>query len=52
MPLSLLILKKAKALNALMIKYQKEGGYVPLTSNMTTVREVAVLKVVPDEYEG
>src|SRR6476469_2999119 len=40
--------EKAKALNALMIKYQKEGGYAPLTSNMATVREVAVLKVVPD----
>lgn len=44
--------EKAKALNALMIKYQKEGGYVPLTSNMATVREVAVLKVVPDEMRG
>jgi nitroimidazol reductase NimA-like FMN-containing flavoprotein (pyridoxamine 5'-phosphate oxidase superfamily) len=44
--------EKAKALNALMIKYQKEGGYAPLTSNMATVREVAVLKVVPDEMRG
>ncbi len=44
--------EKAKALNALMKKYQKEGGYVPLISNMATVREVAVLKVVPDEMRG
>ena len=44
--------EKAKALNALMKKYQKEGAYAPLTSNMATVREVAVLKVVPDEMRG
>lgn len=44
--------EKAIALNALMKKYQKEGGYEPLTSNMGSVREVAVLKVVPVDLRG
>lgn len=44
--------EKAIALNALMKKYQKEGGYEPLTSNMGSVRGVAVLKVVPVDVRG
>ena len=44
--------EKAIALNALMKKYQKEGGYEPLSSNMGSVREVAVLKVVPVDLRG
>jgi len=44
--------EKAIALNALMKKYQKEGGYEPLSSNMESVREVAVLKVVPVDLRG
>jgi uncharacterized protein len=44
--------EKANALNALMKKYQKEGGYESLSSNMGSVREVTVLKVVPDEIRG
>jgi nitroimidazol reductase NimA-like FMN-containing flavoprotein (pyridoxamine 5'-phosphate oxidase superfamily) len=44
--------EKAEALNALMKKYQKEGGYESLSSNMATVREVTVLKVVPDQIRG
>src|SRR5919109_3098851 len=35
--------EKARALNALMKKYQKEGGYESLSSQMGSVREVAVL---------
>jgi uncharacterized protein len=44
--------EKANALNDLMKKYQKEGGYESLSSNMATVREVTVLKVVPDQIRG
>jgi len=44
--------EKANALNALMKKYQKEGGYESLSSNMVSVREVSVLKVVPDRIRG
>lgn len=44
--------EKASALNALMKKYQKEGGYKSLSSNMGSVREVTVLKVEPDQIRG
>ena len=44
--------EKANALNALMKKYQIEGGYDSLSSNMGSVREVTVLKVVPDQIRG
>lgn len=44
--------EKANALNSLMKKYQKEGGYESLSSNMGSVREVTVLKVVPDQIHG
>lgn len=44
--------EKARALNALMKKYQKEGGYESLASNMRSVREVTVLKIVPDQIRG
>jgi uncharacterized protein len=44
--------EKAMALNALMKKYQKEGGYKSLSPEMGSVREVTVLKVVPDQIRG
>jgi uncharacterized protein len=44
--------EKARALNALMKKYQKEGGYETLDSDMRSVREVTVLKIVPDQIRG
>ena len=44
--------EKARALNALMKKYQKEGGYKPLASNMRSVMDVTVLKIVPDQIRG
>ena len=44
--------EKAMALNALMKKYQKEGGYESLTSNMGSVKGVTVLKIVPDQIRG
>jgi hypothetical protein len=45
-------MEKARALNALMEKYQKEGRYQPLEADMSSVHEVAVIKVVPDEMRG
>lgn len=44
--------EKARALNALMEKYQKEGRYEPLDAGMPVVREVAIIKVVPTEMRG
>jgi nitroimidazol reductase NimA-like FMN-containing flavoprotein (pyridoxamine 5'-phosphate oxidase superfamily) len=44
--------EKAMALNALMKKYQKEGGYESLTSNMGSVKGVKFLKIVPDQIRG
>lgn len=44
--------EKARALNALMEKYQKEGGYERLEPEMPVVREVAVIKVIPDDMRG
>ena len=44
--------EKARALNALMAKYQKEGMYEALDSGMPVVREVAVIKVIPAEMRG
>jgi nitroimidazol reductase NimA-like FMN-containing flavoprotein (pyridoxamine 5'-phosphate oxidase superfamily) len=44
--------EKAIALNALMVKYQKERKYETLDSNMPSVHEVAVIKVIPKEMRG
>jgi uncharacterized protein len=44
--------EKTLALNALMKKYQREGGYEPVTSNMAVVREVVVLKIIPEAIRG
>jgi nitroimidazol reductase NimA-like FMN-containing flavoprotein (pyridoxamine 5'-phosphate oxidase superfamily) len=44
--------EKAKALNALMEKYQKEGKYEALDSEMPVVEEVAIIKVVPKDMRG
>jgi len=44
--------EKALALNALMEKYQKEGRYEALDSNMSSVRDVAVIKITPREMNG
>ena len=45
-------IEKANALNALMEKYQKEGRYERLEPNMRSVREVSVIKIVPNEMHG
>jgi nitroimidazol reductase NimA-like FMN-containing flavoprotein (pyridoxamine 5'-phosphate oxidase superfamily) len=44
--------EKARALNALMEKYQKEGRYEALDANMASVHEVAIIKVVPSDMRG
>jgi nitroimidazol reductase NimA-like FMN-containing flavoprotein (pyridoxamine 5'-phosphate oxidase superfamily) len=44
--------EKSSALNALMEKYQKEGRYEALDAKMESVREVAVIKVIPTDMRG
>ncbi|HVX01679.1 MAG TPA: pyridoxamine 5'-phosphate oxidase family protein [Nitrososphaera sp.] len=44
--------EKAKALNSLMEKYQKEGRYEPLAATMPVVQEVAIIRIIPDEMRG
>lgn len=44
--------EKTNALNALMEKYQPEGGYVPLDSSMHVLDEVAVIKIIPHTIKG
>ena len=44
--------EKTLALNALMKKYQPEGGYEPITPEMEVVDEVAIIKVVPISLRG
>jgi nitroimidazol reductase NimA-like FMN-containing flavoprotein (pyridoxamine 5'-phosphate oxidase superfamily) len=44
--------EKSYVLNLLMKKYQKEGKYVMLKPHMFSVREVAVIKVIPKEMRG
>ena len=44
--------EKTYALNALMEKYQPEGGYEPITPQMKVVDEVAIIKVIPTTIRG
>lgn len=44
--------EKARALNALMEKYQKEGRYEVLDANMPVVREVAIIRVIASDMRG
>jgi nitroimidazol reductase NimA-like FMN-containing flavoprotein (pyridoxamine 5'-phosphate oxidase superfamily) len=44
--------EKALALNSLMEKYQKEGNYEKLNSNMHSVQEVTVIKLIPHNMKG
>ena len=44
--------EKARALNALMKKYQREGRYQILHPKMSSVHEVTVIKIVPKEIHG
>ena len=44
--------EKTMALNGLMEKYQPEGGYDPITSDMRVLDGVAIIKVVPKILTG
>lgn len=44
--------EKTIGLNALMKKYQPEGGYEPIKSGDLVLDEVAVIKVVPESLKG
>jgi nitroimidazol reductase NimA-like FMN-containing flavoprotein (pyridoxamine 5'-phosphate oxidase superfamily) len=44
--------EKTLALNGLMVKYQPEGGYEPINSNMKVLDGVAIIKVIPDSLNG
>ena len=44
--------EKTVALNALMEKYQPEGGYEPISPEMKVVDEVAIIKVSPIIMRG
>jgi len=44
--------EKAEALNAMMQKYQDEGGYESLKPEMATVRGVGVIKIKPETMTG
>jgi len=44
--------EKTLALNGLMKKYQPEGGYDPITSDMRVLDGVAVIKIIPKSLHG
>ena len=44
--------EKTLALNGLMKKYQPEGGYEPITSQMRVLDGVTVIKIVPKTLQG
>ena len=44
--------EKTLALNALMKKYQPEGGYEPMNPEMEVLNEVAVIKITPNTMRG
>ena len=44
--------EKTLALNGLMKKYQPEGGYDPVTSDMRVLDGVAVIKIIPKTLHG
>ena len=44
--------EKAQALNGLMKKYQIEGRYEMLAPSMSSVHEVSVIKIIPEEMKG
>jgi nitroimidazol reductase NimA-like FMN-containing flavoprotein (pyridoxamine 5'-phosphate oxidase superfamily) len=44
--------EKTNALNGLMEKYQPEGGYEPISPDMDVLKEVEVIKIVPESLKG
>jgi len=44
--------EKTTALNELIKKYQPEGGYEPIKPEMEVLKEVEVIKIVPESLKG
>lgn len=44
--------EKTLGLNGLMKKYQPEGGYEPITTEMKVLDAVAVIKIIPKQFHG
>ena len=44
--------EKTIALNGLMKKYQPEGGYEPIKPEMDVLKEVVVIKIIPESLKG
>ena len=44
--------EKTIALNELLKKYQPEGGYEPIKPDMDVLKEVEVIKIVPESLKG
>ena len=44
--------EKTNALNGLLKKYQPEGKYEPISSEMEVLDEVAIIKITPDSMRG
>ena len=44
--------EKARALNALMSKYQPEGGYDPVAPGMDVIDAVSIIRVTPEVMHG
>ena len=44
--------EKTIALNGLMEKYQPEGGYEPIKPDMDVLKEVEVIKIIPESLRG
>jgi len=44
--------EKTNALNGLMKKYPHEGGYDPITPDMDVLKEVEVIKIIPESLRG
>ena len=44
--------EKTIALNGLMKKYQPEGGYEPIKPDMDVLKEVEVIKIIPESLRG
>lgn len=44
--------EKTNALNGLMKKYQPEGGYEPIKPDMDVLKEVEVIRIIPESLNG
>ena len=44
--------EKTLGLNGLMKKYQPEGGYEPISPDMSVLDAVSVIKIIPKQFQG